>query len=48
MSKEKLERIQSVAYTSTKIVASVALLSRIDFAVLILIITAQETVGLAQ
>jgi len=42
MSKEKLERIESVACTSTKIVASVALLFRIDFPILILIITAPE------
>ena len=48
VSKEKLDRIHSVAYTSTNIVATVTLLSRIDFPVLILIITAQETVGAAQ
>jgi hypothetical protein len=48
VTKEKLDRIHSVAYTSTKIVASIALLSRIDFPVLILIITAQETVEAAQ
>ena len=48
VSRKKRDRVQSVAYTSSKIVVSVALVSRIDFPVLILIITAQETVGVAQ
>jgi len=48
VSKEKLDRIHGVTCTITKIVASEALLSRIDFPVLILIITTQETVGAAQ
>ena len=48
ITKDALDRIHNAAYSSTAIVASVALLSRIDFTVVILIITSGETVGKAQ
>lgn len=40
--------IHNLACTRTKIFASAALLSPIDFPVLILIITSQDNIGIAQ
>jgi hypothetical protein len=50
VTREKLDmmHIHSLVCTSTKIVASVALLSPIDFAVLILTIASQDNLGIAQ
>jgi hypothetical protein len=48
ITKDTHDRIHSAAWTSTVIVASVALLSRIDFPVSISIITSRETVGTGQ